>query len=313
MKFSIVVPTYNEEHDIGGTLDALIALEHPDREILVVDDSTDRTPEIVRAYESRGVRLIRPEKREGRCGARNLGILAASGEVVVILNADVRPLPDFLQRIQQHYDAGYDYVLVKSKVSNRQDLYARYVESVADSVEEGADPSWMEWTEGFSCRRILAIQAGLFPVGFAVPICAGEDGVFGTNLRRLGARKIMDFSIVVPHIAPGRFSEYWQIRKGRGKGSPQIRRFLQGWNFWQIAVWASFRLLKNLFMILTILPMVWRVASATRYSEKGLKDFFPFMWAWLVEQSAFHVGEWQSILEIYKAEQRLQDKLNPEP
>ena len=311
MKFSIVIPTYNEEQDIGGTLDALMALDHPDFEIVVVDDSTDRTPEIVRTYASRDVHLIRPEIREGRCGARNLGILSAAGDVVVILNADVRPQPDFLRRIQQYYEAGYDYVLVKSEVLNRQDLYARYVAAMADSIEVGADPSWMEWTEGFSCRKSLAIQAGLFPVGFAVPICAGEDGVFGTNLQRLGARKKIDFSIVVPHIAPGHLAEYWQIRKGRGKGSPQIRRFLQGWHFWQITGWASVRLLKNLAAVLTLLPMVFTVMSAVRYSKNGMRDFFPFIWAWIVEQTAFHVGEWQSIVEIRRAEHRLRTQSQP--
>ena len=46
MKFSIVVPTYNEENDIAGTLDALTSLDYPDKEIIVVDDSTDSTPAI---------------------------------------------------------------------------------------------------------------------------------------------------------------------------------------------------------------------------------------------------------------------------
>jgi glycosyltransferase involved in cell wall biosynthesis len=47
MKFSIIIPTYNEERGIGATLEALLSLDYPDREIIVVDDSSDRTPEIV--------------------------------------------------------------------------------------------------------------------------------------------------------------------------------------------------------------------------------------------------------------------------
>ena len=169
MKFSIVIPTYNEERDIAGTLDGLLAIDYPAVEIIVVDDSTDMTPAIVRRYEARGVRLIHPPKREGRCGARNLGIQEASGDVVVILNADVRPRPDFFRRLVPYYEQGYDYVLVNSKVANTHDLYARYVGSMGAAVQ-GGDPSWMEWTEGFSCRREMAIRAGLFPTGFPVPI-----------------------------------------------------------------------------------------------------------------------------------------------
>src|SRR6266446_5476206 len=152
MKFSIIVPTNNEETDIATTLNTLIALDYKDKEIIVVDDSTDSTPEIVRNYLENGVQLIRPGKRGGRCEARNIGILIAKGETVVILNADVRPKPDFLKRLLPYYEQGYDYVLVRSKVSNTDALWARYVDAMA-ALDYRGDPSWMEWTEGFSCRR----------------------------------------------------------------------------------------------------------------------------------------------------------------
>lgn len=305
MKFSIVVPTYNEANDIAGTLDALVSLDYADKEVIVVDDSTDSTPDIVRQYDTKGVRLVRPARREGRCGARNIGIMEAAGDIVVILNADVRPQRDFLRRLAPYYEQGYDYVLVKSEVANKDDLFARYVDAMA-AADEGSDPSWMEWTEGFSCRRHVAIQAGMFPTGFALPICAGEDGFFGDNLRKLGAKKKIDFSITVNHIAPASFSEYWQIRKGRGRGSPQIRRFLQKWRLESIMAWALLRIAKNLIYVVLGLPAFWVVWRATRRSKEGARDFFPFMWAWLIEQAAFHAGEWESIFEIRRAEKRLQ-------
>lgn len=305
MKFSIVVPTYNEENDIAGTLDALVALDYPDREIIVVDDSTDETPEIVRRYVNKDMRLVRPARREGRCGARNIGVIEAQGEVVVILNADVRPRVDFLRRLAPYYEQGYDYVLVNSKIANTEDLYARYVNAMSAAVQSG-DPSWMEWTEGFSCRRELAIRAGLFPTGFAVPICAGEDGFFGANLKNLGAKKKIDFTITVDHIAPASFSEYWQIRKGRGQGSPQIRRFLQKWPIGMIVAWALLRVAKTLAYVGLAAPAIYVSWRATQHSEKGVRDLVPFLWAWLIEQIAFHAGEWESIFEIRRAEKRLQ-------
>ena len=301
MKFSIVVPTYNEQNDIAETLDALVGQSYQNKEILIVDDSTDKTPDIIKNYEDMGVRLIRPKKREGRCGARNLGILEADGDVVVILNADGRLPSDFLEKIKPYYDEGYDYVLVKSSVSNTEKLFARFVDAMA-GVDESGDPSWMEWTEGFSCRRDVAIKAGLFPVGYAVPICAGEDGYFGTGLKKIGAKKKVDFSIVVPHVSPSSLTEYWEIRKGRGKGSPQIRRFLQGWKLSSIILWAAARIFKNVIFVLTVIPVLFKVFKATRYSKAGISDLLPFVVAWIIEQLAFHVGEWQSIAEINKAE-----------
>lgn len=302
MKFSVVVPTYNEDQDIAATLDSLIALEWSEKEILVVDDSTDRTPEIVRGYADRGVRLIRPERREGRCGARNLGIMRATGDVVVILNADVHLPKDFLARIAPYYEQGYDYVLVRSVVENMGNLFARYVECMGIVEHYGSDPSWMEWTEGFSCRRDVALRADLFPVGFVVPICAGEDGFFGENLRRIGARKKVDLDIVVTHISPASLADYWSVRVGRGRGSPQIRRFLQGWSHARIALRAALRIGKTLLAVFTVVPMLWVSHRAASVSPRGSRDLLPFAMAWFIEQVAFHIGEWKSIGEIRRAE-----------
>lgn len=302
MKFSIIIPTYNEENDIAGTLKSLIHLNWPDFEIIVVDDSTDKTPDIIKNFASSGVRLIRPDKREGRCGARNIGILAATGDVVVILNADVRLSQDFLRRIAPHYENGADYVLVKSKVENMKDLFGRYVESVGLDFYYNSDPEKMEWTEGFSCRRQKAIDAGLFPTGFAVPICAGEDGFFGENLKKVGAKKKIDKSIIVKHVAPASFSEYWYIRKGRGEGCPQIRRFLDKWSFIRIGTWACLRICLTILKVLLLVPVVWVNFKYAKKSPNGLWDLVPFCYAWIIEQIAFSVGEWRSLLSIYRAE-----------
>ena len=43
MKFSIIIPTFNEEKEILSTLTALTNLEYDNKEIIVVDDSTDNT------------------------------------------------------------------------------------------------------------------------------------------------------------------------------------------------------------------------------------------------------------------------------
>jgi cellulose synthase/poly-beta-1,6-N-acetylglucosamine synthase-like glycosyltransferase len=70
-RVAILVPAYNEEASIGGTLESLLALDYPldRREVVVMSDaSSDRTDEIVRSFESRGVRLVRCRcGREERC------------------------------------------------------------------------------------------------------------------------------------------------------------------------------------------------------------------------------------------------------
>jgi polyisoprenyl-phosphate glycosyltransferase len=91
-KVSIVVPAYNEEEAIAGDIEVILeAMEGSrwDYEVIVVDDaSTDRTSEIVRRFEGRGVKLLAHRDNRGGGFSRNTGIKAASGDVVVVTDGD---------------------------------------------------------------------------------------------------------------------------------------------------------------------------------------------------------------------------------
>ncbi|HUX87718.1 MAG TPA: glycosyltransferase [Chloroflexota bacterium] len=94
---SIGIMAYNEEANIGAVLDALLRQELHDcaiREIIVVASGcTDRTEEIVRAYERESslVRLLSQSRREGKASAINLFLAEAAADVVVLVGADTLP------------------------------------------------------------------------------------------------------------------------------------------------------------------------------------------------------------------------------
>jgi cellulose synthase/poly-beta-1,6-N-acetylglucosamine synthase-like glycosyltransferase len=101
-RISITVPAYNEEREIGATLDALLALDYPAdrRQILVVSDaSTDGTDRVVRGYEGRGVQLLRLPRRGGKTAAENAAVAHLTGEIVVNTDASVRIGPDSLKAL----------------------------------------------------------------------------------------------------------------------------------------------------------------------------------------------------------------------
>jgi GT2 family glycosyltransferase len=86
---SVLIDTYNHERFIEKAIVSVLEQDFAasDREIVVVDDgSTDRTPEIVKAFEPR-VRLVR-KKNGGQASAFNAGIPECKGEIVAFLDGD---------------------------------------------------------------------------------------------------------------------------------------------------------------------------------------------------------------------------------
>ena len=109
-KFSILVAAKNEELVLGRLLSRLVDLQYPkDRyEVLIVEDgSSDQTAKIGRDYESKFPNLIKFSHRSSSTGkpeALNFGLGLASGEVVVVVDADNVPRRDFLARAARYFD-----------------------------------------------------------------------------------------------------------------------------------------------------------------------------------------------------------------
>jgi len=300
--FSIIIPTYNEAADIRATLEALVALKSSAKEIIVVDDSTDATPAIVAEYSDRGVKLVKPEVRRGRCEARNIGVRAASGDVLVILNADVRLPVNFLDLIAPLYEQGYDSVAVHNTVANQENVYARFIEAkrnrrIANRVYQAwaARFNGVFWTEAFSVRKDVAMKTRLFPSGYDVPIEAGEDARFAEDLRKVGCRGFFAEYIVVPHIAPDTLREFWRVRKGRGAGTPQIRFFLDEWPLWKISGWRYMKLLQRLFKMVAVAPLLLEAFQYARHMHRPLiPETLRYAWVIAVEEMAKTLGEYES-------------------
>ena len=289
---SIIVPTYNEDADIGRTLAALSNLRYRNKEVIVVDDaSTDRTVERVREYVRRcGFKLIRQGSNRGVAAARNEGIKQAAGEIVVILNADVSPEPDFLDRIVPHYRQSCDYLLVESCVANQEYLFPRFLEAEHHFLYDGQ--AWINWTEGFSCRKSAALAVGLFPE--EIPGASGEDAVFGERLERRFL-KVIDKTIVVHHIAPATLRAYWRQRLGRGRGISFRRFFLDQGSLLDLSFLSVKFTARALVDTLMIIPIARRALRVSRFSTRGRADWLRFAWATLVERWGETLGMWMGV------------------
>ena len=89
MKISIITPTYNSEKTVSDTIESVISQNYPDLEYIVIDgSSTDKTTEIVEAYQNKiNIKLI-SEPDKSIYDAMNKGINLATGDVIGILNSD---------------------------------------------------------------------------------------------------------------------------------------------------------------------------------------------------------------------------------
>ena len=133
---SIVIAARNEEKDIGAKLENTLEIDYPAEklEIIVASDfSTDRTDEIVRSFEHRGVRLLRPERRLGQTAVQNLGVEHASGEIVVFSDATTYYNRDVLRRMLPNF-ADEKVGCVAGKLI--------YEDGTGSSVGRGASNYW---------------------------------------------------------------------------------------------------------------------------------------------------------------------------
>lgn len=99
-RVSISLPAYNEEAQIRGAIESLLALDYPAarRQILVVSDaSTDRTDEIVGEFAGRGVELLRMPRRGGKTAGENAAAARLTGDIIVNTDASIRIRPDALR------------------------------------------------------------------------------------------------------------------------------------------------------------------------------------------------------------------------
>ncbi len=169
VNISIILPAKNEAEHLADLLPVL-RKKYPDTEIIVVNDgSTDNTLEVCNASD---VRVITHPYAKGNGAAIKTGARAASGEVLVFMDADGQHNPDDIEKLMEKYLCGF-HMVVGSRNFKSQASVSR---GVANKIYNYL-ASWMsghsvrDLTSGFRVVNAKKFRQFLFllPNGFSYP------------------------------------------------------------------------------------------------------------------------------------------------
>jgi len=210
--FSVIIPLYNKEAEIGRTIRSVLAQTLQPLEIVVVDDgSTDRSREVVESLHSPLIRLY-VQQNAGSAAARNKAIELSRGEFIAMIDADDEWTPDYLAQMDRlihlypdagGYCSGFDIVsddgIFAGDTPQREGIIGNYFRE--------AMTRYVCITSATTIRRRVFNEVGGFPEGMRM----GQDSYMWIKLAR-------SYKVV---FTPLRLCRYNRIAQNR---TPSIYR-----------------------------------------------------------------------------------------
>ena len=221
---SVIILNWNGIRHLGPCLDALSAQTYSPVEAIVVDNgSTDGSLEWVRTH-SPGVRLIENGKNLGFGGGMNIGILAARGRFVMVLNNDTRLDPGCVEALKESIEKDENYGACASKILLEEEgdrIDAAGIAICPDGLSIGRGrleksdlyDREMEvfFASGCAClyRREMLEDIGLFDEDF---FAYAEDTDMGWRARLAGWKCIYSPKAVVFHLHSASSGPYSHLK-----------------------------------------------------------------------------------------------------
>lgn len=185
VQFSVVIPLYNKQREIGRTIRSVLQQTRLPDEIIVVDDgSTDASAQVVREIDSPLIRLIE-QPNGGVSNARNRGMAEARGSHLCLLDGDDYWEPTYLQEVERlitqypdcgMYCTGFYVVRNEGRFPNE----TSQEEGIVRNYFQTALRVGITQTSSVTIPRTVFERVGGFPPGMKL----GEDQYMWTKIAR---------------------------------------------------------------------------------------------------------------------------------
>lgn len=221
---SIVVPVYNDPAGLQTTIDSLLDQTATGYEIIIADNgSTDATRTVAREFaEDDRVTLVVEDEIQGSYAARNLGIEAATGDILCFVDADMWVESDWVTSVRARMDEGVEYLCCNVIVRTSTDsLAARYNERTGFPVESYIREKHFAPTCCLAVTREVIETVGPFDPR----LISGGDVEFGRRVHRAGFRQEFAESIRMSHPARTTVTALARKHYRMGRGRSQLARY----------------------------------------------------------------------------------------
>jgi len=254
-RVSVVVCAYDAADTLEDCLSSLAALDYPDYEIVLVNDgSHDATGEIARRHARTDGRLrVIDTPNQGLSAARNVGLAAATGEIVAYTDADVRADPDWLTFLMQPLLDAPDVV-----GSGGPNVVPADDPPIAQCVARAPggpthvllDDRTAEHVPGcnMAFRRATLLEVGGFD---PIYVRAGDDVDICWQLQGRGWRIGFAPAALVWHHHRASVRAYWRQQVGYGEGETWLmahhpEQFLEGKMRWRGRIYSPLPFVRSL-------------------------------------------------------------------
>lgn len=284
---SVLVPAHDEEAVIAHSVRAMLAMDYPDFEVIVIDDgSTDDTVgALARLGSHPRLRVVRKVVNEGKAMALNDALPLARGEIVLILDADAEPQPDLLRHMVPHFrSARVAGVTGNPRVRNTDSFLARLQSIEFSSIVSLLRRSQRIWGRIVTVSGVVAAfrRSALFDVGGFSPEMPTEDIELTWKLQKRFYDVRYEPRAVCWMTVPASYRGLWRQRLRWARGLMQVmhkhRDVVMHWKYrrmWPMFLESALSTLWALCFV--VLTAIWTVSWAAGLPPVGASPI-PNLW-----------------------------------